>query len=305
MEYNEFCDPTIPGQIIFASGANDWLVKVWTIDENRKIRLVRQLAGHTNFIRSLRFLDYRMLASCSHDGTIRIWDAVTGVAWRSIMAHARQHAMDIYPITKRIMTSCSGSGDIGVRHIVASSVSDSVREKQTTRLPHLALQKTTTQTTTTTKKQPVCYRQIWDLQTGERLRYWKGHESGARRIRAVHCGDHQDGWDWVNALPQTPTAPDELLPPLPGMSARQRRNTLLVTVSYDSTAKIWSLEQNRCLRTIDPTGPEMCSIWIHPIIGLKRNDAIILIGTYNPTLQVWSFNSGLCLSLSRYGFVFS
>jgi WD40 repeat protein len=115
VEANQFFDPYLAEDIAFASGANDKAICLWTLDDDRKVRLVRKLVSHDLLIRSLRFIEKRTLVSCSHDGTIRLWDIKSGVCLKVIVAHVGQHVMDIYPITQRLLASCSGAGEVTVR----------------------------------------------------------------------------------------------------------------------------------------------------------------------------------------------
>jgi len=64
-----------PDGQVFASGSEDNLIKVWTIDG----QLVYTLEGHSDNVSSVSFSpDGKLLASSSHDGTVKLWQVSDG-----------------------------------------------------------------------------------------------------------------------------------------------------------------------------------------------------------------------------------
>ena len=51
--------------------------------------LLQTLEGHTNVISAVAFsLSGRLVASTSHDGTVRLWDSATGAPLQTLKGHA-------------------------------------------------------------------------------------------------------------------------------------------------------------------------------------------------------------------------
>lgn len=65
-----------------ASCSNDLTIKIW--DPSNKYVNVRTLCGHDHSISAVRFLPSGNLVSAGRDGSIRIWDVVTGYCLKTI-----------------------------------------------------------------------------------------------------------------------------------------------------------------------------------------------------------------------------
>ena len=66
-------DPQKPN--ILASGSNDKTIKIWDIESGS---CLSTLAGHTDSVTQLAFIDADTVVSSSDDGTTRAWDVATG-----------------------------------------------------------------------------------------------------------------------------------------------------------------------------------------------------------------------------------
>ena len=100
-----------PDGKLLASGDRENLVTLWEAATGRK---VRELRGHTNWIRCLGFSpDGATLASGGTDGTLRLWETATGRELRRFQGHEGEiHALCFFADGK---TLASGGQDMTVR----------------------------------------------------------------------------------------------------------------------------------------------------------------------------------------------
>lgn len=75
-----------PDGSLLASASDDGMVKIWSVERRA---LVHTLAGHSDWVRAVRFIDDERVASCADDGTVRIWNALSGEELR-VMGAADQ-----------------------------------------------------------------------------------------------------------------------------------------------------------------------------------------------------------------------
>lgn len=58
------------------TGSNDKSVKLWDVG---KLSFVTSYIGHTNWVRSVRFVnDEKLAVSCADDKTVKMWDVRSG-----------------------------------------------------------------------------------------------------------------------------------------------------------------------------------------------------------------------------------
>jgi platelet-activating factor acetylhydrolase IB subunit alpha len=73
-------------QTRLASCSSDLTVKIW--DPSSKYANVRTLCGHDHSVHAVRFLPNGNLVSSGRDGSIRVWDVMTGYCLRTIDSQA-------------------------------------------------------------------------------------------------------------------------------------------------------------------------------------------------------------------------
>ncbi|XP_043825125.1 apoptotic protease-activating factor 1 isoform X1 [Dromiciops gliroides] len=105
--------------LLLATGSSDFLLKLW--DLNKK-ECRNTLFNHTNSVNHCRFSpDDKYLASCSADGTLKLWDVSSANEWSSI--DVRQHFVNSDGLQEDVdvmVKCCSWSSD-GARVMAAAA----------------------------------------------------------------------------------------------------------------------------------------------------------------------------------------
>jgi WD40 repeat protein len=83
------------------------VVNWWDLEKGE---LIRRLAGHTNLVWSVAFVDDRMALSASEDSTMILWDLESGTAVRSFLGHSGAIKRVVLSPDKRLALSASRDG---------------------------------------------------------------------------------------------------------------------------------------------------------------------------------------------------
>ena len=98
-------DIGVLGKII-ATANECKMVKLWDLETGS---LIRNLIGHSGWVRSVRFSpSNRLLASGSHDQTVKIWDAETGECLKTLRGHSGLVMYSIFsPDNSLVASACT------------------------------------------------------------------------------------------------------------------------------------------------------------------------------------------------------
>jgi len=100
---------TKPGLYI-ATGSRDKTIKLWDVQSGQ---MLRNLAGHDNWVRALVFHPSgKFLLSAGDDYTIRVWELSTGRCMKVVQAHG--HFVTTLAWGRRTLTSNTGEAEAKV-----------------------------------------------------------------------------------------------------------------------------------------------------------------------------------------------
>src|SRR5262249_13076192 len=100
-----------PDGALLVTGAKDHTIRLWDVEKLTGNRMAQEVApagapllhtfrGHTNSVESVRFSpDGQIVASGAADGTIRLWDLVTGDCLQILQADGPYAGMNISGVT--------------------------------------------------------------------------------------------------------------------------------------------------------------------------------------------------------------
>jgi len=92
-----------------ASGARDKMIKIW---DTQSGQMLKNLAGHDNWVRALAFHPSgKYLLSASDDKTIRVWELSTGRCMKTVEAHG--HFVQTLAWGRQLLSNRAGEGANG------------------------------------------------------------------------------------------------------------------------------------------------------------------------------------------------
>lgn len=238
-------------------------VWIWNTNGN----LLMRLQGHQGWVTKVAWSDDgQMLASVSHDGTVRLWDTRSGECLHVLKGK------DQCAIRAVSFTRIPDSENLD-RFIIASGGDD----------PDISL---------------------WDVQTGQCIQkiagqagvVWAVQFSPKGQILAVGGADPAIRlWNWETG---------ECVRVLEGHTGSIRSiawssdGTLLASGSYDKTVRIWHPQTGECLQVLQGhTNSVWSVVWNQQIKHETDAKALVVSGSYDKTVRIWHPTTGQCLKI--------
>jgi WD40 repeat protein len=211
------------------SGSGDKTIRVWDIENGAELSCIR---GHTEAVLAVAVVDKQRIVSGSGDRTIRVWDVETGRELHCFIGHVGAITV-VAPIDQRRLIS--GSGD-------RSLLPGDKRALDTT-------------------------LRLWDLETGQELRRFQGHDGGIngigvldqRRIISASQDTTLRLWD-VDTGQELRRFEGHFNPVLAVATLDGQR---IVSGSADHTVRLWDVDTGQELRRL--TGH---SGWVQAVAAL-------------------------------------
>ncbi len=261
---------TINGIYYVATGSNDKTIKIWNpFLSSSNWTLIQTFTGHTNYVKSLEWINEDTISSGSCDNTIKIWSISSGQAILSI--NVNSYVLSLKLLSDRIHIAAGLSwytNNINIYNIndgsLRATLSGHKNEVNDLVLISDGLLASASRDSTV---------RIWNLTTFTSKFILNGHISG----------------QVVSRL-------------------KQINSNLLASCSSDSTIKLWNITDGTLVRSLENHTSYVTNVdLLEENNGRLKgeNMTIIVSSSMDKSIKIWNTANGECLSTLQTGFYLS
>jgi WD40 repeat protein/tRNA A-37 threonylcarbamoyl transferase component Bud32 len=271
-------------QLCFVSGG---VLKVWDLGAGEDNVSVDSQARN---VRRLLPFDGRRLFTGNEDGTISVWDLMTGKSLLTLRGHADPVTSLVLGPGGRRLCSASADGTVMVWDLGAGDDPFVLRfgwgptDGKVVYCPG-----------------PGNTIRVWDLATGQEIRTLYGHDNRAPLLQHDGAGRrlYSGGEDTETKVWDTATG-KELGSALPGAASDlllSRDGKRLFVGHWDATVTVWDLVAERAIRTLrgQPPEPGRSRTWKLCHLAVSDDGKRLCSGSWDKTVTVWDVEAGTAL----------
>ena len=295
----ESCDPaTAKEELKEYQGRFDELFGGISI---QRLELIRTFDGHSGGVQSVSMsADGKYVLSGSNDGTLKLWEASTGLCLRTMEGH--RSGVNSVSLSADGKYALSGSGDLsrsdGMLKLWEMSTGQCLRTYEGHRSGVQSVSMSADGKYVLSGSNDGTLK-LWEVSTGQCLQTLEGHNGSVESVSLSADGRYALSGSGDESLKLWDVSTGQCLRTFEGhhcgvgsvgLSADWR---YALSESYDNTLKLWDVSTGQCLRTFKG---QCETVLQYPFsVSLSADGRYALSGRGDNSLRLWDVSTGQCL----------
>ncbi|KAL7794228.1 hypothetical protein V8C37DRAFT_72631 [Trichoderma ceciliae] len=262
------------------------------LDKGADVGCQLTLQGHKDRVSAVAFShDSKLMVSGSHDGDIKLWDAVTGQCQRTIQGHGSKISSMVVSNDSKVIVSGFDDGFIKLWDSATGACQQSINGLNKYFNP-VAISHDSKLLLSGSSDYMI---KLWDSTTGQCLQAFQGHKSSIISVAFSHdstlvIAGCYDGsiklWNIVTGqFQQTLQGHGKCV----NSVTFSHNSKLVVSGSDDKTAKIWDCTTGQCRQTLQNPHYSINSV------AFSHDSKLIVSGSSDYFIKLWDSATGQCL----------
>ncbi|KAJ5631709.1 uncharacterized protein N7484_011809 [Penicillium longicatenatum] len=267
-----------------------WIRERPTMEESWSACL-QTLEGHSDLVLSVTFSHgSKLLASASHDRTVKVWDANSGQCLQTLEGHSDEVSSVTFSHDSKLLASASHDRTIKVWDASSGQCLQTLEghsnEVFSVTFSHDSKLLASASSDNTVK--------MWDATSGQCLQTLGGHSDKVFSVTFSHNSKLLASASGDNTVKIWDATSGQCLQTLEGHSDEvfsvtfSHDSKLLASASSDNTVKMWDATSGQCLQSLSHRS------WVYSVT-FSHDSKLLASASEASTVKVWDASNGECL----------
>ncbi|OAF60547.1 hypothetical protein VC83_03550 [Pseudogymnoascus destructans] len=266
----------------------DWIVQEPNTDLEWNA-ILQTLEGHSGVVRSVAFSNnLQLLASASHDKTVKVWDVATGTLQQTLRGHSDWVSSVAFSHDSKLLASASNDKTVKIWD-AATGMLQQTLEGHSIWVSSVAFSDDSKLLASASHDKTV---KVWDVALGTLQQTLKGHSSVVSSVAFLDNSKLLASASHDNTVKVWDAATGTLQQTLQGHSAGvdsvafSHDSKLLASASYDNTVKVWDAATGTLQQTLRGHSHLVSSV------AFSHDSKLLASVSHDKTVKVWDTAAG-------------